>query len=422
LEYCKRCCYPENTKPAIIFDEEGVCSGCRTFEHRLKLSAEDWKEKENTFKEIVNEYKEKARKEGSPYDCILPVGGGKDSHFQAYYLTQVCKVRPLLITYNSGYNSHIGVRNLTNIVEKFGLDLIRFNTNPQTAKKLSRYMLKKVGDVTWHYHAGIASFVMSSAVRYKTPLVLWGEHGYALMFGMHNFDDTPEYTKKNRQEHLMRGFEPDDVLNDPDNTEITKYDLAPFYYPSNEEIEKIGVRGLYMGNYNIWNAHEHCRFVIDNYGFETLQERDSTYNLYEKIEDYFNDTHNYLKYLKFGYGRVTDHASMDIRFQRLTREQGIEYIKKYEYQKKPKNLQLFLDFMEITEQEFEDSIEHLRDPDAWEKDSKGQWHETDWVGNHVDDEGVENARLPIVKPYDDLKSPKYSSTRDGSHEDDMISL
>ena len=147
-----------------------------------------------------------------------------------------------------------------------------------------------------------------------------------------------------------------------------------------------------MGQYDPWNAHENTRLMIEKFGFETLQERDSTYNLYEKIEDYFNDTHNYLKYLKFGYGRCTDHASMDIRHQRITREQGIEFLKNHEYNKKPQNLAHFLKFMEMSEQEFEDSIEHLRDPDIWEKQSNGKWDLLDWVGNHISDKGVEDAR------------------------------
>lgn len=417
MRYCARCCYPENTKPSIIFDDEGVCSGCRTFENRPQQNV-DWNAQRKKLQEILNEYKEKAKQLGSPYDCILPVGGGKDSHYQAYMLTQVYKVRPLLVTYNSGYNTKIGIRNLTNIVEKFGLDLVRYNTNPKTAKKLSRYMLKKVGDVTWHYHAGINTFVMQVAARYKTPLVVWGEHGMAYMFGMYNFDDNVEFTKKHRQEHMMRGFEPDDVLDDPENAEITRADLAPFYYPEDDELEKIGVRGIFMGQFDPWNAHEHTRFVMENYGFETLQTRDTTYNLYEKIEDYFNDTHNYLKYLKFGYGRCTDHASMDIRHQRITREQGIEFINQFEYQKKPKNLAPFLKFIEMNEQEFEQSIEHLRDPDIWEKQSDGSWKILDWVGNHANDDGVEKARLPIIKELDHIKSQKYKSPRKYTDEED----
>ena len=289
MRYCVRCCYPENTKPTILLDDDGVCSGCRTFETRSEKSDDFWKEKRKELGEILIEYKEKARKLGSPYDCVLPVGGGKDSHYQAHVLTQEFKMRPLLVTYNHSYNTKIGIRNLTNIVEKFGLDMLRFTTNPKSAKKLSRYMLKKVGDITWHYHAGINTYVMQTAARYKIPLVVWGEHGMALMFGMYNYDDHVEFTKKHRQEHLMRGFEPEDILNDPENTDITAADLAPMVYPSDDELANVGVRGIFLGQYDKWNAEEHVRLGIDKYQFETLQTRQTTYNLYEKIEDYWEN-------------------------------------------------------------------------------------------------------------------------------------
>lgn len=418
MRYCARCCYPENTKPSILFDDDGVCSGCRTFETRAEKSDEFWKEKRKELGLILEEYKEKARKLGSPYDCVLPVGGGKDSHYQAHVLTQEFKMRPLLVTYNHSYNTKVGIRNLTNIVEKFGLDMLRFTTNPKSAKKLSRYMLKKVGDITWHYHAGINTFVMQTAARYKIPLVVWGEHGMAIMFGMYNYDDNVEFTKKHRQEHLMRGFEPEDIINDPENTDITMADLSPYVYPSDEDIAKVGVRGIFLGQYDKWDAEEHVRLGIDKYQFETLQNRQTTYNLYEKIEDYYNDVHNYLKYLKFGYSRCTDHVSMDIRHQRITREEGIEFLRKHEYQVKPSTLEPFLKFIEMSEEEFEQSMEHLRDTDIWEKQSNGKWKLLDWIGNHTNDPGVEEARLPIKERLEIVRSPsKNNSPRSNTTDD-----
>jgi N-acetyl sugar amidotransferase len=425
VKYCVRCCYPENTKPSLLIDDDGICSGCRTFEVRAETSDEFWKEKRKELGQILNEYKEKARKLGSPYDCILPVGGGKDSHYQTHVLTQEFKLRPLLVTYNHGYNTKIGMRNLRNIVEKFGLDLLRFTTNPKSAKKLSKYMLKKVGDITWHYHAGINTFVMQTAVRYKTPLVVWGEHGMAMMFGMYNPDDNVEFTKKHRQEHCMRGFEPEDILNDPEDSGINETDLAPYVYPSDEELAEVGVRGIFLGQYDKWNAEDHVRLDIKKYQFETLQTRQTTYNHHEKIEDYFNDVHNYLKYLKFGYSRCTDHASMDIRHRRITREEGIEFIRKYEHLVKPKTLEPFLKFIDMTEEEFEQSIEHLRDTSIWEKQSNKKWELLDWIGNHVDDSGVKEARLPIKEKLEIIKSPYYEIS-DGYNQndpyDDMVIL
>ena len=140
MRYCQRCCYPENTKPTIIFDDEGVCSGCRTFEERQKV---DWVKKREEFGLLLEEYKEKARKNGAAYDCIIPISGGKDSHYQAHLVTQVFKLKPLFVAYNHSYNSKIGMQNLTNMVEKFGCDLLRYSTNPKTAKKTFKIHAKK---------------------------------------------------------------------------------------------------------------------------------------------------------------------------------------------------------------------------------------------------------------------------------------
>lgn len=424
MKYCSRCCYPQNTRPPMTFDEQGICNGCRASEQRRNYPV-NWEERQKILSEILDNYKRIAEKNDSPYDCIIPISGGKDSHYQVHLMTNVYKMRPLLVAYNHAFNTKVGIRNLNNIVAEFGCDLIRFSTNPKTARKLSRYMLKKVGDVTWHYHAGIHTFPIQIAVKYKIPLMIWGEHGEGFLYGMHNLDDNVEFTKKHRQEHLMRGFEPEDILDDPENKEITKTDLVPFYYPSDEQIAELGLRGIYMSNFYPWDEFEHTKLMIDNHGFETFQNRQTSFNLYQKVEDFFQDTHNYLKYLKFGYGRVTDQVSIEIRNQRMTREEGIEFIKKYEHNIVPNNLKIFLKFAELTEEEFLENIEHLRDTSIWEKKSDGTWNLMDWVGNHINDEGVEGARLPIKEKWYSLKSKKYSSPRDYSQPDndeDMVFL
>lgn len=408
MRYCARCVYPENARPTIIFDDEGVCSGCRLHESRPKI---DWEDRKELLKNILEEYREKARANGSPYDCIIPVSGGKDSHYQTYVIKKVFGFNPLLVCYNHGYNTKRGIRNLTNLVKQFGCDLLRFTTNPDAARKISKFMLKRVGDITWHYHAGIMTFPIKAAVMYKIPLIIWGEHGFSDLLGMYNQDDMMEFSKKDRQEHSMRGFEPDDILNDPENKDITKVDLAPFYYPTDEEIEKIGVRGIYMANFMPWNARKHTRLMIEKFGFETAMKRERTFHLYDKLDDiHANGAHDYLKYLKFGYGRATDDASNEIRHGRMTREEGIEMVKKYDHVR-PSDLDIFLKFVGMTEKEFLDSVEHLRDPRIWEKDDKGNWHIKDSVANHINDPGVDKARLPLVDDRELLRSsnqPKYS--------------
>jgi hypothetical protein len=255
--------------------------------------------------------------------------------------------------------------------------------------------------VTWHYHAGIMTFPIRAAVQYDVPLLVWGEEGFSELVGMHNQDDFVEFTKKKRQEHSMRGFEPEDLLEEPD-CPLTPYDLAAFFYPSDDDIERVGVRGIYLSNYIYWNGRAQTEFVIDNLGFETAQSRARTFNIYDKLDDvHANGLHDYLKYLKFGYGRATDDAATEIRHGRMTREQGIELVMKHD-PVRPPDMDIFLRHAGMTEQDLLDMIETMRDPAIWAKGADGIWRTKDNVGNHVKDPGVDAVRRPLrdnVRPF-----------------------
>jgi N-acetyl sugar amidotransferase len=409
MEYCKRCLYPANTQPHILIDEEGVCSGCRVVERRSEV---DWDDRRERLEELLSEYEEKARAKDTPYDCIIPVSGGKDSHYQVYLISEVFDLNPLLVTYNHTFNTRIGLRNLRNLVNKFGCDLIRYTSSRETVRKLTRYMLEKTGDVTWHYHAGIMTFPIQTAVNYDIPLIVWGESGYRYKMGMYNSDDIVEFTQKERQEHDMRGFEPKDILEDPRAQElgITSDHLGPFEYPSDSEIEEVGVRGIYLDNFMRWDAHRQTEKMIEEYDFATLprgtHQSNRTFLNYSEIDDAANGTHDYLRYLKFGYGRATDHATREIRHGRMTREEGIELVKRYDH-RRPNDLNFFLDFLDMTEDEFEAAIEDMRDSQIWEQDDDGKWNRTDSVANHIDDPGVEDVRPPESsdRHWTDLNNP-----------------
>lgn len=393
MEYCARCLYPENAKPTIIFDDDGVCSGCRYHESRQRI---DWTERERMLQHILEEHKRKARESGNPYDCIIPVSGGKDSHFQVYLMKVVYGMNPLLVTYNHTFNTYLSVRNLNNLVSQFGCDLIRFTANPHAVRKISRYMLKTVGDLTWHYHAGIRTLPFQVAVKYKIPLIIWGEHGFAELTGLVTLEDMVEFTKWTRQEHDMRGYEPHDLINEESG--ITEHDIVPYIYPTDEQIEELDVRGIYLSNFYYWDALTHGRMMYKEYNFGLHPgPRDRTFNLYAKTEDHANDVHDYLKYLKFAYGRGTDDASMEIRHGRMTREEGIELVKKYDHAR-PRTLDTYLKFMQITESEFNSWIDPMRDLEIWNKDSSGEWVVKDSLANHVNDLAVDAARVPLVPP------------------------
>lgn len=381
MRYCKRCVYPENAKPFIYFDEEGICSGCRAFEARTNaVSKIDWEARREALKTLLSEYAEAQRKKGNPYDCIIPVSGGKDSHYQVWFVRKL-GFRPLLVSYNHGFNTALGIRNLANLIDRTDSALVRYTTPPGSAIRLAKFMLRRVGDVTWHYHAGIMTFPVQTAVQYDVPLIVWGEEGFSELVGMHNFDDQVEFTKKKRQEHSMRGIEPEDLLNDP-TCPLTPYDLSPFVYPKDEIIDRVGVRGIYLSNYLPWDARTQTEFVIKEMGFESAQERDRTFNIYAKTDCMFaNGLHDLLKYMKFGYGRATDDASNEIRHGRMTRAEGVRMVKKYDHIW-PKDADKFLELAGMTDTELLEIIVPMRD------------HDGDAVWKHeVEDEA------PIWKPF-----------------------
>jgi len=365
MNYCKKCFYPENAKPTIIFDENGVCSGCNYHASRKDQDV-DWVEREQMFREIVEEAKEMAKERGNAHDCIIPVSGGKDSHYQVWLVKEKYGMNPLLVSFNHGFNTPAGLRNLNNLIEKSGCDAIVYTAGMESVRKISRYMLEKVGDLTWHYHAGIRTFPFQVAVEKNIPLMIWGEHGFAELTGIVSLKDFVEFTKWNRKEHDMRGIEAEELVG---NCGITRSDIEPYIYPKDDDIEKVGLRGIYISNFFKWDAEEHARLMKKEWDFGYITyKREKSFNLYSKIEDHANDVHDYLKYLKFGYGRATDDASMEIRHGRITRDEGLALIREYDAVE-PNTLELYCDFLGIDKEDFYRIVEPMRDTSIWEKEA-----------------------------------------------------
>ncbi len=404
MRYCNRCLYPENAKPTIIFDQEGVCSGCRYHENRSVLDI-GWDERQEMLKTILAEAKTEAVKRGNSHDCIVPVSGGKDSHYQVWLLKKKFNMNPLLVAYNHGFNAPSGNRNLRNLVERSGCDFVRYTSSKTSVKKLSRLMLEKVGDLTWHYHAGIQTIPFQVAVARDIPLIIWGEHGFAELTGVVSLNDFVEHTRWKRKEHDMRGVEPEELLGEG---ALEVNDIAPFIFPTDDQLERSEIRGIYLSNFVDWNAKAHACLMRDQFGFTPVSyKRERTFNQYSKIDDHANDVHDYLKFLKFGYGRATDDASIEIRRGRLKREAGKSIVRELD-PIEPSTLGFYCDFMGITIEEFYSLVDEHRDPTVWSKDESGQWRlkSSVWLGDDESAAMIEQVRPTMVDEMERTFSEK----------------
>ncbi|MBI2057844.1 MAG: N-acetyl sugar amidotransferase [Candidatus Yanofskybacteria bacterium] len=369
VKYCTNCVYPTSSAVPLAFDDKGVCSGCRTSREKKNIN---WDERKKKFEKLIEEYR---NKNGTGYDIMIPVSGGKDSYFQVHLMKKVYGLNPLLVTYNGNNYTPTGMENLINMRNVFGVDHVFFTANVDVLKILNRLGVQILGDMQWHYASGIYTYPIRVAVETKTPLMLWGEHGHMDLGGMHSYNDFVEFTYRYRHEHVIRGFEWTDFLKRaPEFGEkLTKQQLIPWMYPSDEQIASVGVRGIYTANYFKWDANIHGPLMIKKYGFKVPKEPfERTYRKMSNLDDmHENGVHDYLKFIKFGYGRATDHCCKDIRSGIMTRDQAIKIVKKMD-RIKPKDTYRWLKYVGWTEEKFDKIADTFRDPRVWWiKD--GQW-------------------------------------------------
>lgn len=365
--YCKRCVYPQISVNLDV-DDQGVCSSCRTFEKFNQLKPEFWEQRKKKFEQIL---KESTDNNQSNYDCLIPVSGGKDSYYQTHMMVKEYGLKPLLVTYHGNNYLPEGDYNRDRMRQVFDVDHLVFGPSVEVLKKLNRICFKKMGDMNWQNHCGIMTYPIQMAVKYKIPLIIWGETNWDIS-GMYDPDDFVEFSARVRHEHDLRGYEWHDMLDDPID-KLTQQDLFWTKYPSDEEILKVGVRGIYIGNFFRWDPNKHAQLVQEKYGWRAAQKPfERTYRLFSNLDDrYENGAHDLLKFIKFGYGRASDHASKDIRDGYLTRQQGIKMVKKYDHVVSS-DLDYWLNYVGMDKKEFWQIADTFRDPRVWAIEN-GQW-------------------------------------------------
>ena len=366
--YCSKCVYPQVSVNLELID--GVCTACKTAEV-FEASGDDfWDRRRALFEEIIEEVRSQPNRNKN-YDCIIPVSGGKDSYYQAHVIAKEYGLKPLLITYHGNNYLPEGDYNRDRMREVFDADHLVFGPSVEVLKKLNRIAFKKMGDMNWHAHCGIFTYPIRMSVALKIPLVIWGEIAWDIS-GMFHPDDFVEFSARTRHEHGLRGFEWDSMIADPDDR-LTEQDLLWAKYPEDSEILETGSRGIYIGNFFKWDPNKHTQEMINLYNWKPSEVPfERTYRTMSNLDDrYENGIHDLLKFIKFGYGRASDHASKDIRAGLMSREEGIEMVKKYDHVVSS-DLEFWLEYVGLTHEEFWQTADTFRDPRVWSI-TGGQW-------------------------------------------------
>jgi hypothetical protein len=231
-----------------------------------------------------------------------------------------------------------------------------------------------MGDMNWQNHCGIMSAPIQIAVKFKIPLIIWGETSWDIS-GMYSPDDFVEFSARVRHEHDLRGYEWYDMLEHG----LKEKDMMWAKYPSDEEILEVGVRGLYIGNFFKWDPNKQTKLVMEKYDWKPSEKPfERTYRRFSNLDDrYENGIHDLMKFIKFGYGRASDHASKDIRTGYMTRQKGIEMVRKYD-SVVSSDLYYWLNYVDMTEDEFWKIADTFRDIRVWWIEDGKWWKDNIW--------------------------------------------
>ena len=359
VSYCKLCTM-SNQRPRIQFDNEGICSACNFA--NFKRNKINWERREKELIDLCDKHRKKY-----DYDVIVPCSGGKDGGFVAHQLKYKYGMNPLTVTWSPLIPTEIGRNNLDNFINS-GFDNILGKPNGEINKKLTHLATKYLGDPFQPFIYGQTNFPLQIAVKYGINLIFYGENGEVEYGGDMKNAFSPTRQIDDHDKHYFSGLGPHYWTKHG----ISEQDLIPYSPPKFKDIKKNKTEIHFFGYYKFWDPQENFYYCVDNTGFKPNSERsEGTYSKYASLDDKIDGFHYYLSYIKFGIGRTTSDASHEIRDGKITREEGIALVNKYDGEFPEKHYQEFLDYFNMTDEEFNQIIDCWRSDHLWEKTSNG---------------------------------------------------
>lgn len=347
MKKCMKCGLPE-TYESIEFDESSVCNICS--QRKFRDEKIDWVLRKKQLDELIEKNRGKF-----DYDCIVPFSGGKDSTFTLYYLVKEYKLKPLVIQFNHGFMRENLKENNERTFRKLGVDVLSFTPNWKLVKRLMLESLIRKGDFCWHCHTGIFSYPMHIAIKFNVPLVIWGEPSSEYTAYYDYSDNEIEEVNEERFNRFVNlGITAEDMSGMISHDfELEPRDMLPYTYPKLRDLKRISYSSICLGSFISWDVKKQSELIMKELGWKGDQVEGMPWDLYsyEKIECCMQGVRDYIKYLKRGYSRVTQMTALDIRNGRITKDEADKLISKYEG-KKPRSLQIFLEYLGLTEAEF----------------------------------------------------------------------
>jgi N-acetyl sugar amidotransferase len=380
VKFCKKCVIsnqrPNSTvemknknvkKDTILFDENGICSACSFNETKKEIN---WKEREEKLFELLEPY----RSQDGSYDVLVPSSGGKDSSFAAHILKYKYKMNPLAITWAPNMFTRAGWLNFNNLTKIGGVDSFLYTPNGKLHSYLTKLAFINLGHPFQPFIHGQKIIGPKMSRKFGIKLIMYGEnqaeYGNPLDDNKSPFMKPDFFSIDNPMKMLLGGNRVEDIIKE---TDFELNDFAPYIPPTLDEINSAGIKVSFLGYFEKWDPQECYYYSVQNTGFMPSFERSiGTYSRYTEIDDKIVPFHFYLTFIKFGIGRATYDSAQEVRNGKITRDEAVNLVDKFDGEFPQKYLREFCEYINITEKEFFKIVDSFRSPHIW-KNVNGVW-------------------------------------------------
>lgn len=364
ITWCKNC-LNMSTRPRISFDENGWCNACQWMVEKRTL---DWSKRQNELENLLTKYKSNS----GNFDCIVPVSGGKDGSYVAYQLKHKYGMTPLCVTVRPALSLEIGDKNLYNFIHS-GYDHIHLTPNPKALDRLNKYGFIEKGFPYYGWLIAIHTAVIKTAINFKIPLLFYGEDGEIEYGGSTESKNNPLYGIEYMKNVYLEGGHDTVFERIKADGDISDADLAFFKFPSSEEVSNIDLSFTHWSYFESWDSYRNYVVAKEKCGLiEKDEGNQDTFTNFAQNDQALYALHAYLMYLKFGFGRATQDAGIEIRRGAMTRDQALNLVKMYDNSYPHALINTYLEYYKMTKEEFDAVLDKHVNKELFEK-KDGIW-------------------------------------------------
>ena len=345
-----------STRPRVSFDEAGRCNACVWAEKKNKM---DWSARSQQLTDLLDQQRGKGE-----FDCIVPVSGGKDSSYVAYQLREKYGMNPLCITVNPPMQTDVGIQNLRAFQES-GFNLVSISIHPETMRSLNKHGFVQMGFPYFGWLTAIQTAVLRFAESFNISLVIYGEEGESEYGGTTETRDSPTVT----QDYMRRVFLEDGLDRVLTSSGLSSAEKYWFTFP-----ETNPPRITHWSYFENWDPYRNYLVAKEHCGLtESSETNEGTYTNYAQNDQELYSLHTYLMFLKFGFGRANQDASIDIRRGAMDRNQGVNLVRLFDGQFPENQLENFLEYFRMSEGEFNSVLDQWANSKILRKTAPGRW-------------------------------------------------